>query len=174
KGGDDADRNREARADDALPELVEVLQKRHLAAQRIIVLVVRRKRFDGAGLLSREGNESHLGTLVVAVSRLGGSGGRRCGLGRLGRRFLLFSRCFLFFFLLLLDPDLFLERAPQLVRGLLELGQALAERAPELGQLSRSKDDERDHENDDQLGHSDRTKHRLLLSRSSGEAERPL
>src|SRR5262249_28468619 len=88
----------------------------------------------------------------------GWRGRRRRGLGG---GFLLF-----FLVLLLFDADFFLERAPQLVGGLLEFGQALAERAPQLGQLPRTKDDERDHENDDQLGHSDRTKHSLLLSQN--------
>ena len=64
--------------------------------------------------------------------------------------------------LLLLDPDLLFERALQLVRGLPELADALAERTAELGQLPRPEDDQRDHQDDDQLGHADGT-HKALL-----------
>ena len=55
--------------------------------------------------------------------------------------------------------DLFVERVSQFVRGLLELIDALAERPAELRELSGPEDNERDHENNDQLGHPDRTQH---------------
>src|SRR5262245_52378059 len=73
--------------------------------------------------------------------------------------------------LLLLDPDFLLEGIAELVGGLLEFGQALAERPSEFGQFTRAEDDEGDHENDDQLRHSDGTKHSLLLSRTDPWAE---
>src|SRR5919106_820572 len=70
------------------------------------------------------------------------------------------GRVFLF-----LDADFFLERIPELVRGFLELGEAFSQRTAQFGQLARAKDDQSDHKNDDQLGHSDGTKHDVLLSR---------
>ena len=54
----------------------------------------------------------------------------------------------------------------QLVRGLLELADALAQRTAELGQLARPEDDQRDHQDDDQLRHADGTKHRHCSSRA--------
>ena len=61
--------------------------------------------------------------------------------------------------LLLFQADFLFESALQLVGSPLELGQALAERSSEFRQLSGPKNDQSDHENDDQLGHANRTKH---------------
>ena len=61
---------------------------------------------------------------------------------------------------LLFEPDFLFERALQLVRGSLEFGEALAERPAQFGQFAGAEDDQSDHENDDQLGHADGTKHR--------------
>src|SRR3712207_7717782 len=49
------------------------------------------------------------------------------------------------------------DALPIFVRGLLELADAPAERTAELRQLARPEDDERDHQDDDQLGHADRS-----------------
>src|SRR5262245_36065817 len=78
------------------------------------------------------------------------------------------------FGLLLLDPDFLLERVAQLVGRFLEFGEALAERLSQLRQLPRTKNDQSDHENDDQLGHADRTKHSVLPSRIRTRNQRSL
>src|SRR5262245_40967372 len=68
----------------------------------------------------------------VFDGRFGGGGFDRArawrALGRLGRSFPL---------LLLLDPDFLFESVPELVGRALELAEALAQRAAELGQLAR-------------------------------------
>ena len=56
----------------------------------------------------------------------------------------------------------------QLVRGPLELGEALAERTAQFGQLSGAENDQSDHENDDQLWHADGTKHGAPAFRRTG------
>src|SRR5262249_35659763 len=68
--------------------------------------------------------------------------------------------------LLFFETDLFLERALQLVRCPLELRDALAERAAKLRKFSRAEDNQSDHEDDDQLGHAERTNHGVLLFES--------
>src|SRR5215213_1229135 len=60
---------------------------------------------------------------------------------------------------LLIETDLVLERAAQLVRRLLELVDAAAQRATELRKLAWPEDDQRNHEDDDQFGHAERAKH---------------
>src|SRR6185369_1309869 len=42
-------------------------------------------------------------------------------------------------------------------------GEALAERPAQFGQFPRAEDDQSDHEDDDQLGHSNRTKHKACF-----------
>src|SRR6266508_5040271 len=64
--------------------------------------------------------------------------------------------------LLLFELDLLLERVLLIGRGTLELVDALAEGFAEFGQFARAEDDERDHQDDDQLGHADGTKHCCL------------
>ena len=59
----------------------------------------------------------------------------------------------------LFDVNLFLEGVAKIVRRALELTEALAERTAKLGQLPRSKHDQRDHQNDDQFHRPERTKH---------------
>ena len=93
----------------------------------------------------------------VTVSLAGGAGdsrfaGRRdgCGDGRV-----LLSAKHGTLVALVLDPDLLLERAPQLVGGLLEFPDALAERPAQLWQLPRAEDDQRNDQNDDEFRHAD-------------------
>src|SRR5687767_4127160 len=69
-------------------------------------------------------------------------------------------------FLLLLDLDFLLEGVLEVRGGLLELVEAAAQRLAQFRQLSRPKDDERDHHDDDQLGHANRT-HKYLLPQQS-------
>ena len=59
----------------------------------------------------------------------------------------------------LFDADFLFERVLQLVRGALELRDALAERLAQFGQLSRAEDDQGDDGDDDHLRHADGTKH---------------
>ena len=61
---------------------------------------------------------------------------------------------------LLLDADFLVESVPQLVGGALELAETLAERTAELWQFSGPEDDERERQDDEQLGHPDWTKHK--------------
>ena len=176
------------RIDDAAAQLVEMLQERHLAAlvgRRLGVVVVP----VGLGFVERLATpcwetapvpcgryadvpvlvrltvgSSGAGSSTVAdvgvkiVSGVSRGPGDRRGLLRLdlGPLFLLF-----------LDPDFLLERALQLVRGLLELADALAQRTAELGQLPRPEDDQRDHQDDDQLGHADGSRSIIVDSRGN-------
>jgi hypothetical protein len=55
----------------------------------------------------------------------------------------------------ILDADLFLECVPQIVGRALELRQTAAQGPAELGQLARTEHDQRDDEDDYQLGHPD-------------------
>src|SRR5262249_42494379 len=89
-----------------------------------------------------------------------GSRGLRTG------RFGFFAPLLLLFqsLLLLLEANFLFERAFQLIGGALEFGEAFAQRPAELRQLPWTKNDERDHENDDQLRHANRTKHETLLT----------
>src|SRR4029079_6003033 len=84
-----------------------------------------------------------------------------CGLSRLEVGSLLFETDFLF------------EGALQLVRRPLEFSQALAKGSAELGQLPRTEKDQSDHENDEQLRHSNRTKHNApkLLKPGRGDSQ---
>src|SRR6185295_14090743 len=82
----------------------------------------------------------------------GRRGGRR--LGFLGRFRGLEGAALLF------QPDFLFERALQLVRRSLEFSEALTEGTPQFGQLAGPENDQRDYENDDQLGHADGTKHK--------------
>ena len=59
----------------------------------------------------------------------------------------------------LFEANLFVERVLQLVRSPFKLVDAAAERTAELRQFSGPENNERDHEDDDQLGHPDRTQH---------------
>ena len=99
------------------------------------------------------------GVTGVEGAGAGGRRGRNCRIlfGANGRPLLA----------LLLDADFLFERVPQLVGRPLELPDAPAKRTAELGQLARPEDDERDHQDDDQLGHSDGTKHKTCSSRSA-------
>src|SRR5262249_54049783 len=72
-----------------------------------------------------------------------------------GRGFLLFEHRPLFF-----EADLLFQGALQLVGRPLELGEALAQGTAQLRQLARTKNDQSDHENDDQLRHANGTKHK--------------
>ena len=85
------------------------------------------------------------GVSTTGVSTARGPVGVSAGAGVVGalRRLALF-----------LDAHFFFERVAQLVRRALELAQALAERSPELGQLARPEDDQRNDEDDDQFGHA--------------------
>ena len=47
------------RVEDPLPELVEMLQKRHLPAGEVVVLVVFRRELERPRLGAREGHERH-------------------------------------------------------------------------------------------------------------------
>src|ERR1051325_2911280 len=62
-------------------------------------------------------------------------------------------------FFLLLDLDFLLERVLEIGRGLLEFVDAPSERLAKLRELSRPEDDQGDHQDDDQLGHANGTKH---------------
>src|SRR4029453_16440377 len=89
-----------------------------------------------------------VGTVVVGEVRRGGLRGRR--LSRLGGALAA----------LVLEADLFVERIAELVGGPLELAEALAERTAELRQLSGPEDNQRERQNDEELGHPDGTKHK--------------
>jgi hypothetical protein len=64
---------------------------------------------------------------------------------------------------LFLDPDLLVERAAQLMGRPLELAKALAQGPPQLRQFSGPEDDERERQDDDELGHPDGTNHKKPL-----------
>src|SRR5689334_7933743 len=51
----------------------------------------------------------------------------------------------------LFRPDFLVERVPELVRRLLEFGDAFAERLAQFRELPRPEDNERDRENNDQF-----------------------
>src|SRR5262245_40957371 len=64
---------------------------------------------------------------------------------------------------LFLDADLFVERIAELVGRALELTEALAQRPAELRQLSGPEDDQRERQDNEELGHPDGTKHKKPL-----------
>src|SRR5262249_24874568 len=125
-----------------------------------ILVIVRRKLLVGTSLGARKWDERHGRLRAVFFMRRLSVFSRRRGCRRRSRRLGLLGRRFF----LLLDADLLFERVSELVGGLFEFSNAFAERFAELRQLSRTEDDQSDHENDDQLRHADRTKHTSLLS----------
>src|SRR5215467_11206817 len=109
-----------------------------------------------------------LGRLVGLVNRFLDD---RTGGGGSFRGFLLLLVQLL---LLLFEPDFFLERALQLVRRPLEFRDALAEGPAKLRKLSRAKNYQSDHEDDDQLGHAEGTKHGRTPVQSIIRNRRPI
>ena len=63
---------------------------------------------------------------------------------------------------LFLDLDFLLERVLQVLRRPLELVEAAAEGLAEFRELARPEDDQRNHQDNDELGHADGTKHFVL------------
>jgi hypothetical protein len=151
-----ANANGKAAHDDSLPELVEVLQERHLPSPR--------SSSSSGGSWSAPDWGPGKGTSAIANTRYAPvvrADRRRVGSPRpRGTRRLPQALCWAIWTAVSSsDPDFLFEGALELVRGPLELGEALAERTAQVGQLAGAKNDESDHENDDQLRHANRTKH---------------
>src|SRR5688572_29136162 len=66
-------------------------------------------------------------------------------------------------FFLILDLDFLLEGILQVRGGLLELVEAATEGLAQFRQFPGPENDERDHQDDDELRHADGTKHRSSL-----------
>ena len=71
----------------------------------------------------------------------------------------------------LFEVDFLFERALQIVRGALELGQPLADRAPELGELAGAEDEQGDHHDHQELRSADRAEHQASVFACEGATD---